>query len=133
MPFSLKYKKSSKSLPKLMKAPSRKARLSQHDVQEKKPKTKLRTVCLNLGGVISLLMEDGNWCTDYGSNDECKELLRTRKLHDKLCKENEMLKRRNEILFDIAKVKTKELDTMEKELKQLRRILSKSALMEKDE
>ncbi|ODM99904.1 Protein chibby 1 [Orchesella cincta] len=132
MPFSLNYKKSSKSLPRLMKAPSRKARLSQHDVQEKKPKTKLRTVRLNLGGVVSLLMEDGNWCTDYGSSDECKELLRARKLHDKLCKENEMLKRRNEILFDKAKAKTEELEGMEKELRQLRRILSKSALRDKN-
>lgn len=62
---------------------------------------------------------------EHENKSESKHLLHQTQVNEKLRKENEILRRRNEILIDLAKMKSEEIEKMEKELRKLRRIVKK--------
>lgn len=65
MPFILSHPRSNKSL-STVKAPARKGRLAHDEIfdtmKAKKPQAQFKTISINLDGVVSTLMKNGNWC-----------------------------------------------------------------------
>lgn len=60
---------------------------------------------------------------EHENKTESKHLIHQTQVNEKLRKENEILRRRKEILIDLAKMKSEEIEKMEKELRKLRRIV----------